>query len=39
MQNQTMWQKITMINDADIRKWVDFIISNEMMKIGDVRHA
>ena len=25
------------INDADIRKWVDFIISPEMMKIGDVR--
>ena len=25
------------INDADIRKWVDFIISPEMMRIGDVR--
>ena len=25
------------INDADIRKWVDFIISPEMLKIGDVR--
>ena len=25
------------INDKDIRKWVDFIISPEMLKIGDVR--
>ena len=25
------------INDEDIRKWVDFIISPEMLKIGDVR--
>ncbi len=24
------------INDADIRRWIDFIISPEMMKIGDV---
>ena len=37
MQNQTMWQLDYYINDADIRKWVDFIISPEMMKIGDVR--
>ena len=25
------------INDADIRRWIDFIISPEMLKIGDVR--
>ena len=25
------------INDEDIRRWVDFIISPEMLKIGDVR--
>lgn len=25
------------INDADIRRWIDFIICPEMLKIGDVR--